>query len=102
MKRGQSGMVLQHTATDVLVKLGMKRELTKHVPKKFWARKAGVDISCSNLRKYDDGKTEWTEIEDLKKMDACQSNKQPLRLTSIQYCRHISASLIPCERRKNG
>eukprot|EP00913_Durusdinium_trenchii_P014929 g14003.t1 len=70
MKRGQSGMVLQHTATDVLVKLGMKRELTKHVPKKFWARKAGVDISCSNLRKYDDGKTEWTEIEDLKKMDA--------------------------------
>ncbi|CAK9067645.1 Uncharacterized protein SCF082_LOCUS34212 [Durusdinium trenchii] len=39
MKRGQSGMVLQHTATDVLVK-------------------------------YDDGKTEWTEIEDLKKMEA--------------------------------
>ena len=38
LKRGQSGHVLQHTATDVLVK-------------------------------YDDGKTEWTEIEDLKKME---------------------------------
>eukprot|EP00438_Fugacium_kawagutii_P024276 Skav222590 [mRNA] locus=scaffold2868:25192:51092:+ [translate_table: standard] len=39
-RRGQSGHVLQHTATDVLVK-------------------------------YEDGKTEWTEIEDLKKMDPC-------------------------------
>lgn len=37
MRRQQSGHVLQHTATDVLVK-------------------------------YDDGKTEWTEIEDLQKM----------------------------------
>ncbi|CAJ1378763.1 unnamed protein product, partial [Effrenium voratum] len=39
IRRQQSGKVVQHTATDVLVK-------------------------------YDDGKTEWAEIEDLKKLEA--------------------------------
>ena len=28
-------------------------------------------VCYQNLRKYDDGKTEWTEIEDLKKMEPC-------------------------------
>lgn len=33
-----------------------------------------LPIFC--LRKYDDGKTEWTEIEDLKKMDPCLQQHQ--------------------------
>ena len=33
------------------------------------ARKTFIIHNSHWLRKYDDGKTEWTEIEDLKKMD---------------------------------
>mmetsp|Transcript_90221 Transcript_90221/g.110417 ORF Transcript_90221/g.110417 Transcript_90221/m.110417 type:complete len:130 (-) Transcript_90221:17-406(-) len=51
MKRGMSGHVLQHTATDVLVK-------------------------------YDDGKTEWTEIEDLKKLEVAV--KEELKLPEVK------------------
>ncbi|CAE7516801.1 unnamed protein product [Symbiodinium natans] len=98
LRRGQSGQVMQHTTTDVLVKYDDGKtewtdieDLKKMAEEKKAEEADVIDVSkgmaVTNLRrgqsghvlqhtttdvlvKYDDGKTEWTEIEDLKKMEA--------------------------------
>ena len=44
MKRGQSGIVLQHTATDVLVKLGSTEKSSKGLDARCWAARNQTNI----------------------------------------------------------